>query len=210
VSRRNTRRSRTRRILTAQAREEIEKGTAERQAVLIQAREREAQQRTQQAHEAQARADTAAQRASTLEEELADLKAEKTDRGIVVMLGDVMFDTAQATLKPSAYVTIDRLASALKEDTNRKVTIEGHTDSVGTDAYNQSLSERRAAAVQAALFERGVAASQITTRGMGETTPVVSNDDAGGRQQNRRVELVLARSELGHRCRLRDVLRYGR
>ena len=68
--------------------------------------------------------------------------------------------------------------------------IEGHTDSVGTDEYNQSLSERRAASVQAALFERGVEASQISAVGKGETTPVASNDNAAGRQQNRRVELV--------------------
>lgn len=108
-------------ILAAQAREEIEKGTAERQKVLVQARERDA-------HDAQARADTAAQRASALEQELADLKAKKTDRGMVVTLGDVLFDTARATLKPGAYATVDRLANVLKQDPNRKVMIEGHTD----------------------------------------------------------------------------------
>ena len=108
----------------------------------------------------------------------------------MVTLGDVLFDTGKATLKPGAYATIDRLATVLKEDAARKVLIEGHTDSVGSDEYNQSLSERRAASVQAALFERGVAASQISTVGKGEATPVASNDDAGGRQQNRRVELV--------------------
>ena len=105
-------------------------------------------------------------------------------------LGDVLFDTGKATLKPGAYATVDRLATVLKEDPARKVLIEGHTDSVGSDEYNQSLSERRAASVQAALFERGVEASQISTVGKGETTPVASNDNAVGRQQNRRVELV--------------------
>ena len=129
-------------------------------------------------------------RAKALERELADLKGKKTDRGVVVTLGDVLFDTGKATLKPGAYATIERLATVLKEDQARKVLIEGHTDSVGTDEYNQSLSERRAASVQAALFERGVEASQISTVGKGETTPVASNDDAAGRQQNRRVELV--------------------
>lgn len=163
-------------ILTAQAREEIEKGTAERQAVLIEAREREAQR--------------AAQRANSLEQELADLKAKKTDRGVVVTLGDVLFDTGKATLKPGAYPTIDRLANALKASADRKVLIEGHTDSVGSDEMNQSLSERRAASVQAALFERGVESSQISTIGKGESTPIASNDDAGGRQRNRRVELI--------------------
>jgi outer membrane protein OmpA-like peptidoglycan-associated protein len=163
-------------ILTAQANEDIQKGTAERQAVLVEAREREARM--------------AEERAQGLERELADLKAKKTDRGVVVTLGDVLFDTGRANLKPGAYATIDRLANALKESPDRKVQIEGHTDSVGSDDYNQVLSERRAQSVQSALFERGVRSDQIATVGKGESTPVASNDDAGGRQQNRRVELI--------------------
>lgn len=163
-------------ILTAQAKEEIDKGTAERQAVLLQSREREAQ--------------AEATRAKSLEQELADLKAKKTDRGLVLTLGDVLFDTGKATLKPGAYATIDRLAMALKEVPARKVMIEGHTDSVGSDEYNQQLSENRALSVQAALMERGVQGNQITTVGKGESTPVASNGDPGGRQQNRRVELI--------------------
>jgi outer membrane protein OmpA-like peptidoglycan-associated protein len=107
-----------------------------------------------------------------------------------VTLGDVLFDTGKATLKPGAYSTVERLAIVLKEDPSRKVLIEGHTDNVGSDEYNQGLSERRAQSVQAALFERGVEASQISTVGKGETTPVASNDNPAGRQQNRRVELV--------------------
>ncbi len=170
-------------IIAAQAREDVQKGTAERQAVLVQAREREAQRRTVDADEAKRRADM-------LEQELKDLRGKRTDRGVVVTLGDVLFDTGKATLKPGAYTTIDRLATVLKQDAERKVLIEGHTDSVGSDEYNQSLSESRASSVQAALFERGVAANQISTVGRGESTPVASNDDAGGRQQNRRVELV--------------------
>jgi outer membrane protein OmpA-like peptidoglycan-associated protein len=177
-------------ILTAQAKDDVEKGTAERQAVLVQAREREADRNAQQAQAATAQAQSAEERAKSLERELADLKGKKTDRGIVVTMGDVLFDTGKATLKPGAYATVDRLATVLKEDTSRKVMIEGHTDNVGSDEYNQQLSERRAASVQAALFERGVDASQISTVGKGETTPVASNDDPAGRQQNRRVELV--------------------
>ena len=170
-------------ILTAQARDDVDKGTVERQAVLTAAREREATRNAQQAQ-------TAEERASALERELADLKGKKTDRGVVVTMGDVLFDTGKATLKPGAYATVDRLATVLKEDQQRKVLIEGHTDSVGSDEYNQELSERRAASVQAALFERGVEASQISTVGKGETTPVAGNDSPVGRQQNRRVELV--------------------
>lgn len=135
-------------------------------------------------------AEEAQRRAEMLEQELKDLRAKRTDRGVVVTLGDVLFDTAQSTLKPGAFATIDRLATVLKQDPERKVLIEGHTDSVGTEEYNQSLSERRAAAVQAALFERGVAGAQISTVGRGESVPVASNGNAGGRQQNRRVELV--------------------
>lgn len=179
-------------ILAAQAREEIDKGTAERQAVLIQAREREAEARARQAQLARSQAEEATDRAKSLEEELAALKAKPTDRGLVLTLGDVLFDTGQATLKPGAYATIDRLASALKESPDRKVTIEGHTDSVGTDEYNQSLSQRRATAVQTALLERGVGTDQITAMGKGESFPVASNDNAAGRQQNRRVELIFA------------------
>lgn len=177
-------------ILAAQAREEIEKGTAERQAVLIQAREAEARRRAQEAQTAQEKAQMAQQRATTLEQELSELKAKKTDRGMVLTLGDVLFDTGMATLKPGAYTTIDRLATVLKEAPDRKVVIEGHTDSVGSDDFNQGLSERRAAAVQTALLERGVSSNQITALGKGETFPVASNDNAAGRQQNRRVEMV--------------------
>lgn len=177
-------------ILTAQAQEELEKGTQERQAVLIEAREAESRRRGQQAASAQQQAQLAEQRASTLEQELAALKAKKTERGMVLTLGDVLFDTGLATLKPGAYTTIDRLATVLKEAPDRKVMIEGHTDSVGADAYNQALSERRATAVQTALLERGVRSDQITALGKGESFPVAGNDNAAGRQQNRRVEMV--------------------
>ena len=163
-------------ILDAMAKDEIEKGNAQRQMVLTEARERE----TRQAQE----------RAQSLERELADLKTKKTDRGLVLTLGDVLFDTGKATLKPGAFETIDRVAKALQESPERKVMIEGHTDSVGSDSYNQSLSEQRAQSVQGALMQRGVSGSQISALGKGETTPVASNDDAGGRQQNRRVELI--------------------
>ncbi len=182
-------------ILNAQAQEEIEKGTAQRQAVLLEARERENARRTQQAQMSAEEADLAKQKAAGLEKELADLKGKKTDRGLVITLGDVLFDTGQSTLKPGAYTTVDRLASALKEAPDRKVLIEGHTDSVGSDEYNQELSERRARAVQTALLERGVNSSQVSAYGKGKTFPVASNDNAAGRQQNRRVELVFTNDQ---------------
>lgn len=177
-------------ILTAQAKEEVEKGTQDRQAVLIEAREAESRRRQLQTQSAQQQAQMAEQRATTLEQELAELKAKKTERGMVLTLGDVLFDTGLATLKPGAYTTIDRLANVLKEAPDRKVLIEGHTDSVGADDYNQALSERRASSVQTALLERGVRSDQITSVGKGESFPVAGNDNAAGRQQNRRVEMV--------------------
>jgi len=184
-------------ILTAQANEEVANGTAQRQAVLLQAREREAQSNADQASDARrqadassVRADAAASRANSLEAELAGLKLQKTERGLVLTLGDVLFDTSQATLKPAAHGTLDRLAMALREDSGRKVLIEGHTDNVGSDENNQGLSERRAQSVQSALMQRDVARSQVTALGKGENFPVASNDSADGRQSNRRVELI--------------------
>lgn len=188
-------------ILTALAQEEVAKGTAERQAVLIQAREREAQLRGQQANAAQKEANAANQRASSLEEELKALQAKPTERGLVLTLGDVLFDTGQATLKPGAHATIDRLAQALQASPDRKVIIEGHTDSMGSDEYNQQLSERRAMAVQSALMQRGVSGGQISAAGKGETFPVASNSDSGGRQQNRRVELIFSNEQSGQPAR---------
>lgn len=179
-------------ILTAQAREEIEKGTSERQAVLIQAREAEARRSGRRAEASAEQAQLSEQRASTLEQELEELRAnaKKTPRGIVLTLDDVLFETGMATLKPGAFSTIERVATVLKESSDRKVTIEGHTDSVGAADYNQELSQRRAAAVQTALLERGVPSDQITAIGKGEVFPVATNETPAGRQQNRRVELV--------------------
>jgi OmpA-OmpF porin, OOP family len=175
-------------ILTAQAYEEVARGTAERQAVLIQARERESQRNADQANAAELRADS-------LEAQLADLKVKKTERGLVLTLGDVLFDTNQATLKTGAYGTLDRLAAALREQPGRKVLIEGHTDNVGTDENNLGLSERRAQSVQLALTQRGVARNQTTALGKGENFPVASNDSADGRQSNRRVELIITEDQ---------------
>jgi outer membrane protein OmpA-like peptidoglycan-associated protein len=175
-------------ILTAQANDEIADGSAQRQAVLLQARERESTRSAEQAGDARLRVDS-------LEAQLADLKMEKTERGLVLTLGDVLFDTNQSTLKSGAYGTLDRLAAALRENSGRKVLIEGHTDNVGSDDSNLALSQRRARAVQSALTQRGVAGDQISAIGKGEGFPVASNDDAGGRQSNRRVELIFTEDQ---------------
>ena len=170
-------------IQTAQANEQVAAGTAQRQTVLLQARERDAQRSANQASDAR-------DRTKSLEAELADMKLQKTERGLVLTLGDVLFDTAQATLKPGADAPLDRLATALRERPDRKVLIEGHTDNVGSDQNNLGLSERRAQSVQAGLTQRGVNRNQITALGKGENFPIASNDDPTGRQSNRRVELI--------------------
>jgi outer membrane protein OmpA-like peptidoglycan-associated protein len=179
-------------ILTAQAKEQIEKGKAQGQAVLLEARERENQRRTQQAQMSAEEAELSKQKAAGLEKELADLKGKHTDRGLVITLGDVLFDTGQSTLKPGAYTTVDRVASALKDAPERRVVIEGHTDSIGSDEYNQELSQRRAQAVQSALLQRGVNSGEVTATGKGKNFPVAGNETAEGRQRNRRVELIFA------------------
>jgi OmpA-OmpF porin, OOP family len=188
-------------ILTAQAEESIRQGEAERQRVLAQARSSEAEEARRQAQQAQGKAQeaqTEAQRLAMEREELQrqleslkDLNAKKTERGLVLTLGDVLFDVDKSTLKPGAMSTMDRLADFLKQEDNRSVVVEGHTDSTGSDDYNMDLSRRRADAVRTALVERGVKSDQIQATGKGEGVPVASNDNAGGRQQNRRVEIVV-------------------
>jgi outer membrane protein OmpA-like peptidoglycan-associated protein len=179
-------------VLTAQANESIAQGTAQRQAIVLESREREVQRSTQGANDAQARATASDARADALETQLADLKGKRTERGLVLTLGDVLFDTGGATLKTGAYTTLDRLAGALKDTSGRTVIIEGHTDNVGSAEANQSLSLRRAETVQMALLQRGVSSDQVRVMGQGENTPIASNEDVGGRQQNRRVELIFA------------------
>jgi outer membrane protein OmpA-like peptidoglycan-associated protein len=179
-------------IATAQAQEQIAQGTAQRQAVLLESRDREVTRNAQTASDARQMADDSNRRADSLADELADLKAKQTERGLVLTLGDVLFDTGGSSLKAGAYGTLDRLATALKDKPGRSVVIEGHTDNVGSDQNNQSLSLRRAESVQLALMQRGVSTAQTKVIGLGESTPIASNDDVAGRQQNRRVEMIFA------------------
>jgi outer membrane protein OmpA-like peptidoglycan-associated protein len=193
-------------VSEAQARAEVDRGEVERNRIIAESREREAEAARRAAEQAtrelevqaraaeeQARAAEAARdRASGLERELEELQAQDTDRGLVLTLGDVLFDTGQADLKPGAMTTVDRLAQFMADYPERSVRVEGHTDSAGSDATNQQLSERRAAAVRDALLARGVDASRVEAVGYGETRPVATNDTPAGRQQNRRIEVVLS------------------
>ncbi len=140
----------------------------------------------------QTQASDAEARARALEAQMRDLNAKKTDRGMVITMGDVLFDSGQAQLKPGAQRNIEKLGTFLKEYPQRKAMIEGYTDSTGSDSFNQALSARRAEAVKAALMSMGVNSTQLMAQGYGETHPVAGNDNASGRQMNRRVEIVLS------------------
>jgi outer membrane protein OmpA-like peptidoglycan-associated protein len=181
------------------ARKEVEKGEAERNSVLLQARTAEAA--VARADAAQSKSDAAVQTAQAvaandesarLRSELEGLQAKQTERGMVLTLGDVLFATGKAVLLPGATLTVDRLADFLRNRAALHVVIEGHTDSVGGEDYNLDLSQRRALAVGTALVSRGVAAERLESRGRGEVYPSASNDSPGGRQQNRRVEIIFS------------------
>ena len=131
-------------------------------------------------------------RAKALEAELTELKAKKTDRGMVLTLGDVLFDSSKSTLKAGALRTIDQLAQFLDKTPTRKILIESHTDSVGGAEFNRGLSKSRAAAVQTALAEKKIGADRVSIAGLGEDFPVANNETAAGRQQNRRVEVIFS------------------
>jgi outer membrane protein OmpA-like peptidoglycan-associated protein len=147
--------------------------------------------RTREVGTAEAQAAAAAAQTARLQTEIDALKATPTDRGLVLTLGDVLFDTGKAELNSGASRKLDQLAQFLSEHKDRRVQIDGFTDSVGSDGYNQELSERRANSVKAALLTRGIDSSRISTEGYGKAFPVASNTDSGGRQMNRRVEVVI-------------------
>ncbi|MFH1217505.1 MAG: OmpA family protein [Pseudomonadota bacterium] len=153
---------------------------------------KQAQLNADAAEKARMEAAAAEARAKQLEAEIADLQAKQTDRGIVLTLGDVLFDTGKSDLKPSAYANIDKLVAFLKKYPERKVQVEGFTDSVGTENYNLGLSINRAEAVRNALYAQGIEGNRVQFRGYGEMYPVASNDNATGRQLNRRVEIIIS------------------
>ena len=134
----------------------------------------------------------AQRRTAQLEAQLADLSAKKTERGMVITLGDVLFQTDKTRLNQNGLDTSRKLAKVLEENPERTVLIEGFTDSTGSAAHNQRLSERRATSVRQTLQEMGVSRNRIAIRGFGESYPVASNDTSQDRQMNRRVEIILS------------------
>ncbi len=140
----------------------------------------------------QANAANSAAMVANLEMQLNELNAKKTDRGMVVTLGDVLFNTGDSKLLTTSNSSILKLAEVFKTNPQRAATIEGYTDSVGSANANYTLSARRASSVMTALVSLGVPADRLTTRAHGKDNPVASNDTAAGRQLNRRVEIVFA------------------
>ena len=193
----------------AQSDERVKRFTAEREIVRLQARTYEADVAAANAQVAQAAAQSAqeqaeaarllalqqAGRAEGLERDLADLKAQKTDRGMVVTLGDVLFDTGKSTLQPGGQRSVEKLVEVLSHHPERRVLIEGFTDSVGSEEMNLQLSQRRAETFRRALLNGGIAADRIELRAWGEANPVADNGSAEGRQRNRRIEVLFSDAE---------------
>jgi OmpA-OmpF porin, OOP family len=120
-----------------------------------------------------------------------ELQTRQTERGLVITLGDILFQVDRAELQPGGIQQLSRLADFLRENPDRSILIEGHTDSTGSDSYNLRLSEQRAYAVEDFLISQGVDPRRILSRGYGEQYAVAPNDTASGRQQNRRVEIII-------------------
>ncbi|ALS99726.1 OmpA family protein [Lacimicrobium alkaliphilum] len=167
----------------------IDSALAKRQAMLAENREQNA---LSEARSARQQADSSDAAAAELRTQLDELNAKPTDRGLVVTLGDVLFDTGKANLKVSSSNHLQKLAKFLMAYPERTAQIEGHTDDVGSDASNMLLSQRRAETVKTFLLAQGIADSRLAVTGMGENTPLASNSTADGREQNRRVEVIIA------------------
>jgi outer membrane protein OmpA-like peptidoglycan-associated protein len=169
---------------------------AKREAANANAQVAVAQQQAQdaqaQAAAAQQQAAQLAERSARLEAILVELHAQKTERGMVVTIGDVLFATDRAELNANGMASVRKLAEVMMQNPDRTVLVEGFTDSTGSTAHNQDLSERRAQSVAQALTSLGVPRDHVAMRGYGEAYPVASNDNAGNRQLNRRVEIVLS------------------
>lgn len=187
----------------AREKADAEKARAEaeaaRQAAL--ADQQRAQAEAERARQAAAEADRLREQAEQERRELRSqlqqqlnliFETRETARGLIVTLSDVLFDTGKHVLKPGAREKLSKVAGILLAHPGLTLEVEGHTDSVGSEDYNQRLSERRASSVRDYLVEQGVPSESIVARGLGETLPIASNDHAAGRQQNRRVELVVS------------------
>ncbi|HEV8129819.1 MAG TPA: OmpA family protein [Acidobacteriota bacterium] len=188
------------------ARAEAERATAEAERSAALAKQQAAQAEAERSRLAAEQAEKGRQKA---EQEKVELRAQllrqlnliletrDTTRGLIVNMADVLFDTGKYSLRPGAREKLAKIAGIVLAHPGLKLEVEGHTDNVGGDEYNQGLSERRANAVRDYLIGQGVPPESITAHGFGKTLPVVSNDTAAGRQRNRRVELVVSGEVIG-------------
>jgi outer membrane protein OmpA-like peptidoglycan-associated protein len=140
---------------------------------------------------AQANAASSQLQALELQRRIDEMNAKVTDRGVVLTLGDVLFTTGKADLKAAATGNLNKLVAFLANYPNRTVVVEGYTDDVGSDDYNQGLSQRRADGVKDYLVRQGVGPMRLSALGKGESVPVADNTSSEGRQQNRRVEVII-------------------
>jgi outer membrane protein OmpA-like peptidoglycan-associated protein len=176
----------------ARARADAAKARADSEAAMARA----------QAADAQGQVDAAKAEAAATREKLraqlnAVLETTETARGLVINLGDVLFDSGRYTLKTNAQIALAKVSTILELYPDLKVQVEGYTDSVGGDAYNLKLSENRANAVHDFLIQNGVPAGNVTSVGYGKADPVASNATADGRRQNRRVNMVISGAAIG-------------
>jgi len=176
---------------------------AARQAALLKSesatREAEAAAREASANAEAERARLAAEtlRAQLLEQFNRILETKDSVRGLVITMADVLFDTGKYDLRPPTREALARLSGVVLAHKGLKLEVEGHTDSTGSDALNQTLSEQRAGAVRGYLVQQGLGADSITALGLGKTMPIADNDTAAGRQKNRRVELIVSGEVIG-------------
>lgn len=166
--------------------------TEERNSARLDSRTREADRAQNAAEQARLDADMAREDSDALRRQIAELNAKETERGLVVTLGDMLFETGNSQLKGNAAENLVKLSSFLKSYPDRTLLIEGHTDNVGSDASNLSLSQRRAESVRTYLLEQGISNNRLSAYGKGESFPVASNDSISGRALNRRVEVIIA------------------
>jgi outer membrane protein OmpA-like peptidoglycan-associated protein len=178
------------------ARAQARANAAEGRAAVATARAMTAEQRAAAANAdaaaAQASAADAQAQAAQLQQQLMDLQARPTDRGALVTLGDVLFEFNRAEIKTTAQGELRKLAEFLKKHPDRQVLIEGHTDDIGSVAYNENLSRRRAEAVANALAGMGVPSPRVTAVGYGKSYPVAANTSDTNRALNRRVEVYIS------------------
>jgi outer membrane protein OmpA-like peptidoglycan-associated protein len=170
----------------------VSEADSARDKVRLAARTTEADMAHRSANSARLDTQDAQARSRQLEAQIRDMNAKKTPRGLVITIGDVLFDTDKAELKSGGMRNMEKLVAFMKEYPQRKAVVEGFTDSTGSDSHNQELSGRRASAVRSALVDMGIGSERLDAHGYGEAYPVASNGNSGGRQMNRRVEIILS------------------